>query len=126
MKKDNEQQNSPKPADTPQLGVFEVGISNSISGYDFLHEKTNEAIKGILEFREELIVKKLKEKGIEIDLQLEQRRRFKSLVREFKNNQETIYYNDGSEQGVRIVTFVTSPIKWDDEKMTAGIDTTYY
>ena len=124
--KNNKQNNSSKPVQTPQLGVFDVGISNSISDFDFLRQKTDEAIKGILEFRQELIMKRLMELGIQIDLQMEEKRRFKSLAREFKDNQETIYYNDGSEQGLRVITFLTSPIKWDDNKMRAGIDTTYY
>lgn len=51
---------------------------------------------------------KLKERGIEFDLEKESNRRFKSfMIETHTDGREIYYYNDGSIQGLRIVTFVT-------------------
>lgn len=56
-----------------------------------------------------VIKQKLKEiVGIEIDLQEESQRRFKRFCTVRQGNEETIYFNDGSLKGKRIVTFVDS------------------
>lgn len=43
--------------------------------------------------------------GINIDWRLEQIRRFKSFTQEVQGNKTTIWYNDGSIEGLRIITF---------------------
>lgn len=74
-----------------------------------LIEQISEKLANDLAKKMEKIVKeRLQFHGIELDFELESRRRFKSLIREILDDgdEETYWYNDGSEQGLRIVTFV--------------------
>ena len=59
-------------------------------------------------FKEEALLRKLKEFGIEIDLEKERKRRFSLLKREVEGYDERIYYNDGSMEGKLIIIFHTS------------------
>lgn len=93
---------------------------------DTLQKMTEAIIRDLQQKREKLIIDRLKELGITLDYEVEQRRRFKSLAREYKGEEETIYYNDGSEQGLRVITFVTKQIPFDMEKMSMGYETHYY
>lgn len=54
---------------------------------------------------------KLEELGIVIDYAREANRRFQCLTTAIEGNKETIYYNDESVGGQRVVTFVTKPIE---------------
>lgn len=60
--------------------------------------------------KDNLLKDKLAELGIKIDLEIESKKRFKSLVRESQGYLEHIYFNDGSEEGQKIITFVHKPI----------------
>ena len=59
---------------------------------------------------EKLIILKnaLKEKKIDIDLSKENNNRFKKLKVEFDGFSETYYYDDGTESGLRLVSFLYS------------------
>lgn len=56
--------------------------------------------------KNEVVKERLDILGIEMDLEKEGRRRFKSFMVESGPDEETIYYNDGTEEGLRIVTFI--------------------
>jgi hypothetical protein len=63
----------------------------------------------MLEYRkQEIILERLSSLGItDYDMEIESKRRFPRLKSESFNNTETIYFNDGSISGVRVVTFET-------------------
>ncbi len=74
---------------------------------DYMAEMTTKLISNIENQREKIIRDRLKAlTGIELNLEEEQKRRFKSLSISYNGNEETIFYNDGSIEGKRIVTFV--------------------
>ena len=104
-----------------QCDISVVGISN------MMEEFTRKIAQDINAKKELVIKQKLKEiVGIEIDVIEEERRRFKRLSIEYKENQQTIYFNDGSLEGKRIVTFVKKEIPFDTENFTLGYEETYY
>lgn len=55
--------------------------------------------------KDAVIMKRLSELGIDTDIESEKRRRFKRFVVEHSYTEETYWYNDGSESGLRIITF---------------------
>lgn len=56
--------------------------------------------------KKQVLLNRLSELNIDLDLEKEQKRRFKSLQSVSESfDTETIYYNDGSEDGLRVVTF---------------------
>lgn len=108
---------------TDDLGndlLADVSISN------LMQEVTDKMVKELHEKRETIIRAKLKEIiGIEIDIKEEQKRRFKRLSIEYKGNEEIIYFNDGSIEGKRIVTFVQKDIPFDFNSNEFQISTEY-
>ena len=62
-----------------------------------LEQKKTDIVKG-----------RLNDLNIKIDFELEIKNRFKLIICEFHeaDESESYYYNDGTEQGVRIVTFL--------------------
>tara|TARA_Y100000592_G_C5340000_1_gene253742 strand:+ start:233 stop:577 length:345 start_codon:yes stop_codon:yes gene_type:complete len=64
--------------------------------------------------------------GVEINIAEEGKRLFKRFCAVRQGNEETIYFNDGSIEGKRIVTFVKKDIPFDAEKFTLGYEETYY
>lgn len=104
-----------------QCDISCVGISN------MMEEVTMKMAQDINAKKELVIRQKLKEiVGIEIDVIEEERRRFKRLSIEYKGNEQTIYFNDGSLEGKRIVTFIKKEIPFDAENFTLGYEETYY
>jgi hypothetical protein len=86
-------------------------------------------MEDIEEKRIKIISDRLKQiLGIELDVCEEERRRFKRFVSEFEGNEEHIYFNDGSDNGIRIVTFVKedNPISFDPEKLSMSVNYYYY
>jgi hypothetical protein len=53
--------------------------------------------------------------GHEVDLEKLYRRRFSKLLIEHTENYQTIWYNDGSETGLRVVSF-ENPIQLHEDK----------
>lgn len=78
--------------------------------------------------KDKVIKEKLLEHGIDFNLENEQKRRFKSIMVEHVNNEETYYYNDGSISGFRIVTFKTSYPEFDfsNQEHKVFISITHY
>lgn len=101
--------------------IADVGISN------MMQEVTAKMAQEINTKKELVIKQKLKEiVGIELDLQQELKRRFKMFCTVRQGNEETIYFNDGSVEGKRIVTFVKKDIPFDSENFSLGYEETYY
>lgn len=75
-----------------------------------------------------IILAKLEEKGIELDIAKESVSRFKKLSVSYQGNKEIIYYNDGSPNGLRVVTFKTeiSPINHEERSASITANTIYY
>ena len=96
------------------------------SANKLMQEAISKLTADIHERRQGLILGRLNEFGIEIDLEKEKRRRFKSLSIEHNGEEETIYYNNGSENGLRIITFVTKQKPFDAENMSIGYETSFY
>lgn len=87
-----------------------------------------ELVRQELASKEEVIKRRLKELGIELDFNQEKRRRFKSLMVERIGGEETYYYNDGSTFGMRLVTFVTTqkPIDTKERSVSITLETHYF
>jgi len=114
------------PKLTDDLGndlLTDVSISN------IMYDITERLVNDIEQKRNQVITERLKEiVGIDLNIEEEQKRRFKRLAIEYNGSEETIYFNDGSEFGVRIVTFVrkNEPISFDTIKTTMRVDYSYY
>jgi hypothetical protein len=94
-----------------------------------LSKVADEMVKNFNAKKDVLIRSKIKEVlGFEIDLELEQLKRFKSLCIEYKGDEETIYYNDGSVSGKRIITFVKieNPINYNTNTFSMSTEYSYY
>ena len=80
--------------------------------------------------QKELVIRqKLKEKtGLEIDIIEETKRRFKRIVVVYQNNEESVYFNDGSVDGLRVVTFVktSTPLDFNVGNFTVRYEENYY
>jgi len=103
--------------------LADVSISN------LMQEATSKLISDIHEKRNKVITERLKEiVGIDLDIKAEARRRFKRLAIEYKGSEETIYFNDGSEQGKRIVTFVKkdNPILFETDRCQMSVEYSFY
>lgn len=78
--------------------------------------------------RLDLIKNRLEKLGIDIDFQEESVRRFKRFAIVYHGNEEIIYYNDGSVDGLRIITFVKqdNPIAFENESAKINYELNYY
>lgn len=90
----------------------------------------NNIILKINNQKEQVIKNRLAELGIHYDYDLEKTRRFKMFLREIQCNEERYYYNDGSIEGIRIVTFVKTetPFNMLDSirAISIGYEESYY
>lgn len=104
-------------------------LLDDISINNLMQEATSKLISDIYEKRNKIITERLKEiVGFDLDIKAEANRRFKRLTIEYEGNEEIIYFNDGSEQGKRIVTFVRkdNPLNFEVDKFQIGIEYSYY
>ena len=78
--------------------------------------------------KETIILQRLKSIGIEVDMKEEDKRRFNRFKLEVQDNKETLYYNDGSINGLRVITFVKTniPFNLKDNNFTLGYEENYY
>ena len=103
--------------------LADVSISN------LMQEATSKLINDIYEKRNRIISERIKEiVGIDLDIKAEANRRFKRIAIELNGNEETIYFNDGSEQGKRIVTFVKkdNPLTFETNRCQMSVGYSYY
>ena len=101
----------------------DVSISN------LMQEATSKLISDIHEKRNKVITERLKEiVGIDLNIEEEAKRRFKRLAIEYNGNEETIYFNDGSISGKRIVTFVKkdNPLTFETDRCQMSVEYSYY
>lgn len=111
------------PDDIDNDLLADVSISN------LMQEATSKLISDIYEKRNKIITERLKKiVGIDLDIEAEANRRFKRLAIEYKDNEETIYFNDGSVQGKRIVTFVKkdNPLTFETDRCQISVEYSYY
>ena len=80
--------------------------------------------------KKNLLMQRLAELNIYLDFEKEAKRRFKSLSSVYQSNDtETIYYNDGSIDGLRVITFVSVynfPSLSDDKSVSINTELKYY
>jgi len=76
--------------------------------------------------KEELLFNRLLHHGKTIDFDIEKERRFKKIIMERNGNEETYYYNDGSIEGLRIITFILEPMAINGYDTDNLIITNYY
>ena len=101
-------------------------LLNNVEMESLVSQMTKKVICDISKKRDEAFFNRLKELHINFDIEEEQGRRFKMFVREIEGNKETIYYNDHTINGKRIITYVTKQVPFDPEKFSIGYETTYY
>jgi len=66
---------------------------------------TEKAIIEIYSKKEKILIEKIKKIYPNFDFESEKRNRFKNIAVICEGNVETYFYNDGSINGIRIVTF---------------------
>ena len=94
---------------------------------NFIQDTANEMFESIVKQKDEIILKLLKDKGYEIDLELERKSRFKSMVCEHNEDLEVWYYRDGTPEGLRIVTFeIEKPDFFSGKELSIGFTYKYY
>lgn len=71
----------------------------------------NEVAEKLNKAKDKIILDRMKELGIDFDLKKEEKLRFKNFMTKETQNETTYYYNDGSEKGLRIITFVSPDFK---------------
>lgn len=86
----------------------------------------NKSIDNIRQYKDEAFKSRLKKFCIDLDIETESKRRFKRFIKEVKGNEETIYYNDGSVEGFRIITFVETQKPFDPETFSMLTEIKYY
>ena len=82
-----------------------------------------------MQYKKESLIKEfLRAKGVKLDWSNEKNRRFKLVIHEKHPNKEVYYYNDGSNDGLRIITFEEIPNEMDFTctKFEMGIKLKYY
>jgi len=78
---------------------------------NYLQDQLSKAIDHLIIKKERFVLELLKKKGIVLDFELERKRRFKNLAveRQSPGFSETWFYNDGTEEGLKVVTFIRQP-----------------
>ncbi len=108
-------------------------INNGLEGiidyqHDIMQEYLDKLMLDIQEKKSNIIKDRLKILGIEIDFGHERERRFKLITCETNNelySNETYYYNDGSKEGIRIVTFTETPPEYPNEFQRSEINMSF-
>lgn len=94
---------------------------------DFLKAMTDKIQLDILKKKEQLIIDRLAELGIKDDIKKEPKRRFKKFLCETQGQKSTYYYNDGSQQGLRLITIeVIFPLVGIDGDGKINAEIKYY
>jgi len=114
-----------KNNETAQLGIGGVSLSNF---FDIQHKLIGEVIDEINKKKDAVIMQRFVELGISTDIESEKRRRFKRFIVEHSDTEETYWYDDGSESGLRIVTFKKWQTNYDmrNPNNTITCEVSYY
>lgn len=96
---------------TNKLKLIDNTIPKEYENIDFsvLGKIMEESSKRLALTKEQIIKDRCDKLGIVYDLDKEQNKLFKSFVIVVEGSKETLFYNDGSENGLRIVTFEFEP-----------------
>jgi hypothetical protein len=77
--------------------------------------------------KEQLIQERLEKLGLPKLIEADKKRRFKKMICEFHPTEEIWYYDNGTAEGERIITFKSFEPKYDFEKNTTiGMELEYY
>ena len=102
-------------------------LLNDLNINNKLEEFILEISKEISKKRELIIRERLKHiTGNELDIVEEANRRFKRFYTNYNGREETIYFNDGSIDGVRLVTFIREELPFNPDKFTIAYEESYY
>lgn len=88
---------------------------------NFLQESISNALAEFDKKKDAVIANRIKSLGIKDDIKEQSTKRFNKFLCEVRDNEETYYYNDGTDEGLRIVTFVNTPL--EDGRNICGDDT---
>lgn len=103
----------------PEMSDFCKRITEEIFAPGLLDSMIGKTIEQLEEQRENLILKLIVEKtGIFIDIKEEAKKKFPRLRWVVEENKETLYFNNDTEEGLRIVTF----LKTDPSSYFTGND----
>lgn len=98
----------------------EINLSTEefIKEYDenlssLIPQMTNLFANKLAEFHDKIVMEELKNRGIKFDLNEQSKKKFQDFIWVEEPKGRSFYYNDGTEEGLRIVTFRTDFI--DDE-----------
>ena len=84
----------------------------------------------INQHKEQILNDRLKQLGIKIDILKEQDRRFTKLRRVMyqDSTKETWYYDDGTKDGLRVVTFelISPPFDMNAKEISIGLNLKHY
>jgi len=98
-----------------------------ISTTNLIQRITEECIINLQKQRDKIIADKVKEIiGIDLNLEEEEKRKFKRFVFEYNDKQETVYFNDGSISGKRIVTFVKDQYQYNFDSPSLKLNVEYF
>lgn len=109
--------------------LFTNNLLADVNVSDLMQDVALKLASDIQKKRNKIIIERLKEiVGVDLNLEEEAKRRFKRLVIEYNGNEETIYFNDGTVKGKRIVTFVKGEqiLSFDFDKSEMRVDYSYY
>lgn len=85
----------------------------------------NDIVRSIQKQQDELIKKRLNRiLGYDLNLEDESKRRFPRIGIFHQNTETSYYWNDGSIDGIRIITFIQNPIDFtnlENNKLTTSI-----
>ncbi len=83
---------------------------------NYLSELTQRAAEEIHEKKYALVMERVKAIDPKFDREIEEKRRFKTILREVHDGgkREVYYYNDKTIEGHRLVTFTAQPMKMNE------------
>jgi len=92
---------------TNKLKLTDNILPKEYQNIDFsaINKTLEDASKKLALKKEQIIKDRCVALGIEYDLDKEYKKRFRSFIIEVRGSKETLYYNDGTDEGIRIVTF---------------------
>lgn len=89
---------------SPKLEKFDLPHDLAIPGT--LRKIMGQLAEEIEAKKIETFFEKLKAMGVEFDIEQEAKRTFKKCSRITEGTEESFYYDDGSVEGIRVVTFI--------------------
>lgn len=108
-------------------GGIDIIVEDGFITSDVMKDSISILVEKINKQKDDVLINRLKKLGIELDLKKEKDSRFKSLICETQECKETWWYKNGTESGVRVVTFVQGEQDFDsNDKNIISIELSYY